>query len=452
MNDSTNTHGTLAGAHAVILNDDSTKEKRRSLIINIILMVLCATVCTLSLIVYHKWQQIPFRKHTFQAEYVASNNLSARPRVSFYLVDYKILDINKGIDTVYLRTIKQEGRLKCNIIGSDYIEAFSIASGSLHNPSHPRQHYSLDSLNRLIGQTLLTELSNSCKTNNVDIRDYSEMFFYRHLDNEVALSKSMMKKHQITFGDNNCCIYEKNDYTLSDSLRESYMNIITNDFYQKAVNKKALSKSIYNNISQAVVLTPNNGFDSQTIVDTKITASWYRFFENLIKMEDISQTHYLITMRSYSITDLYLKMEFCGSIQCIYTPRKDVYSPITIENSDRMSLNVGGSFIELARKNDNIHDINYDVLVKFNDMQNMQAFRLFVLAALITLCFTQCIKSVFKILVMIITTDRKRRKHKPLSEYELNINDIYQEDNDDMPDYFWNKMVYIIINSDINII
>lgn len=435
MNNALNTNGALSGVHTVILNDDSTKEKKISIITNIIIVVLCIICIALLLIVYHYWQKIPFRNHYFHAEHMASFYEHSNVRAEFKIYDPKILDNDKS----FIQS-KNQGHYSVFIIpdslGEKYTESYSV-SPIRGKHTQPLQSYSTYNLSQLIGKQLFSELCDSCKSNHLNICDYTEVYYYRHLDNETSPKQAFYKKHQIDYSKSNCyTIYGKNDFALVDSERENKIGIKTHEFYTQELNSNTLSQSSYRNISQCFMLSSRNRLYAPIIVTSNIKSKTNSFIENFLKMEDISQSYYSIRMRSTSIPVLYLKIEFVGTIQCTYTKTPFVDSSIDYENSHQ-SLNIGSSFIEILKKSCP-GDVNFDVLVKFNDMQNMQSFRLFILAALITLCLTQCIKSIVKIIILLITKSRNRKKdnHDQLSENSLYINTINQDNNDDIPEYY----------------
>ena len=430
MSNSSNNHGALAGAQAVILSDNAAKENKINLIKNVIAIIVCAGILVLLLKVYRQWQTIPYIKHSFNVEHLASAKGAARVGAKFCLIDPKNLDMacDLSSDTIIntLSTIILS-KSNDNNINDRYVDACFISTNSANKLSRPLQPYYTDSLSKLIGQQLFDELNDACKAGNINVHDYYEIFFYRHLDNETALEKSFLTEHDQSSSFNGAIVYEKNHYALSDYEREKAIGLTTHDFSDKPVNSETMSKSTYKNIFQAFLLASQNKYKLINVFTQISSKNTARFWEYLLKPEDISQTHYSFVLHSKSISDLYLKVEFWGAIQCTYTHKKSIYSNEYVEHAKYTSVNIGDSYIELLRKNNGFSDVHYEVLVKFNDMHNMQAFRLFMLAAMITLCFTQMVKSFVKVFIILITREKKKKA------ITCNIN---QEDNDDVPGFY----------------
>lgn len=83
-----------AGAQKLIFDKESKKKNKASLGRNIIKFVLYILALLFLLWVYNKWQSIPFRKHYFHAESIASADSSRRIRAEFKIMEPKTLDLD----------------------------------------------------------------------------------------------------------------------------------------------------------------------------------------------------------------------------------------------------------------------------------------------------------------------------------------------------------------------
>ena len=328
-------------------------------------------------------------------------------------------------------------------LAEDYQETFSISNIFASHGSKPMMHYSQDNLIKILGQQLYSKLQDTCKANSINFNNYSEVFFYRHLDNEVSPEKCFFSQLKIICGGSPNCVqlYEKNGFALADSAREKALRISTPGFYNKSITNETIKQSPYRNISNVIVLVPynNNSIFLTNTTTSHIHSKIRRFIETYLKMEDITQSYYSIKMRSSSITDLYLKMDFLGAISCSYSKMNSIDIGINMENSNHVALNIGKSYIELLRKNDK-GDANFEFLVKFNDMQNSQSIRLMILAALITLCLTQFIKSFVKV-IEASKKEKPKQKETALNssdnkETVVSKEDQQKTDDNDIPGFY----------------
>lgn len=265
------------------------------------------------------------------------------------------------------------------------------------------------------------------------------------MDNETSLEQRFnipIKFNKPIRGERPKCIQllERNGFALADSAREKALGIITDGFYKKSINRNTMEQSKYRNLSHAILLSSFNKSGPLLANNTTVLKSDFRrFVEAFIKPEDISQSYYHIKMRSFTIPDLYLKMDFLGTIKCSYTKKNFIDLGIDTDNSNHKALNVGNNFIELLRTDDR-GDVDFDFHVKFNDMQNIQSFRLFMLAALITLCITQIIKSIVKIVEASIIYKKEKRKNDDLFTFDNNgtnsLKDNQHKTGDDIPGFY----------------
>ena len=425
MSNTNNTYGSLPSVQKTILENEKYNDSKVSLIINLILIPVCIIVSFLLLSVYYKWQQIPYRKHFFQTEYIASSDTSTIPlRPSLSIYDAKILDISKHF--VDSKNEEHNRIFRTNYeLDKTYKENFEITDLFANKQIKAKAMLSYDSISKIIAPQTLTEVKDYCLNNNICFDKYKELFYYKHLDNESAPEKSYFTPHTIKPGYNNHClaIYERNESILNYDTRLD---------------------SLYSNNFQAFLFSipKNNGISipvsSSASIKTK--SNWQRFLYNLFKMEDISQSYYSIKLRSNSIPELHFKLDFIGTIECFYDKKSSLDLKdfaINYEDSNHQGINVGRSYLELEKRNGK-GDMDIQVLVKFLDMQNMQSFRLFMLAALITLCLTQAIKSAFKVFVVHPIEKRNKRNNKKNkaitndspNNNEVKVNYMYQDDND----------------------
>jgi hypothetical protein len=222
------------------------------------------------------------------------------------------------------------------------------------------------------------------------------LFYFRHIDNE-KYARGKVSKHKITVtglgNDTTITISGVNDRTLQNYQRDSLLHINHAPFFRERIDETKIKQKGYYNITEGYVLCPNEkdliSLNVVPSVDAINNIAWF-FTKVFLQMEDISQSYYEIEFNSPSIPETTLKMEFTGTINCIqdssYARTNWVKNRV---ETDRSSVTIKTDYSIIDQ---------YLFLVKFNDMQNMQTMRLFILAALITLTLTTMIKTIVKLL------------------------------------------------------
>ena len=402
--------------------------KRVSLRRNIIKCIFYLIALAFLMWVYYKWQSIPIRKHVFQVEYLASTGKSAKIRAVFEIEDSKTLDLNKEFRKSW-QIQKQDSTYDY------YLEECNITNINANEIAFPKKPFSKN-LFKYIKLSLRDEIIDTCINNSIDTSKYDNLFFYRHLDNEKN-RRTCKIKHKITRPGcyNELFVIEKNEFVLLDFPMEKSLGINTPGYENKEINRNTLAQSEYEfrNVTQAIVLSPAYQGQCQWLFDyharttVDIPKKSTRFLIYLFTLEDISQSYYLIKMRSRTIPELSLVIDFIGTIECIYDKE-------TIKYNNYTEIDVDRSTIILSRKNGKA-DSNMFALVKFNDMQNLQKIRLFILAAFITLLLTRLLR----IIGEVVWERIQANKHVDNNSNQVNgiaFNDMSQESDDDIPEFY----------------
>ena len=300
---------------------------------NIVISVVCVITLVFLIWIYYKWQSIPVRKHYFDAELITSIEDLKTLHAQFMLLDYKTLDINKEFyddwsnsrfkknDSYCTSNNMQNGRIR-------YIENCVFTNCSGEKTSHPYRkilpsYYDKRFLIECIGEPLFNKINYICDTSKMDISLFTELFFYRHLDNENSIERKKRINHGIEFKKQNGCSFfytlDKNEFFLGDYSREKNIGINTFGFEKEGINKHTLSRSIngFKNVTQSYLLSAfSNCITIASTTEMIIPSRRTRFLNYMTKLEDISQSYYFIKLRSNTIPELSLHMEFYGTIEC----------------------------------------------------------------------------------------------------------------------------------------
>lgn len=357
----------------------------------IIKLLVCLVTFFFLFWVYYKWMTIPIRKHYIQLEHLASADSSANICANVIINDIKSIATNdksrlpespnNGTNSLYRPTY------------------YFFRENNNYKKTYPPKHNYTGTLSEIIGQNLYDELDDTCQKHNLDLSRCHALFYFRHIDNEKFMRKTLPHKiypKKVTGIEPTITIIGVNDRTLQNYQRDSLLKINYSPFFQERIDETKIKQKGYYNITEGYGLYPNEkdliSLDVTPSVDAKNNIAWF-FIKVFLQMEDISQSYYEIRFNSNSIPETTLKLEFTGTINCIQDSsyaRKNC-GKNRVE-TDRSSVTIKTD--RLSRSRDN----QYLFLIKFNDMQNMQTMRLFILAALITLTLTTMIKAIVKLM------------------------------------------------------
>lgn len=359
----------------------------------IIKMCVCLVTFFFLFWVYYKWMTIPIRKHYIQLEHLASADSSANICANVIIDDIKSIAIN---DKSRLPKSINSKNSNNSLYNTTYLFQYKNSKYLKYKQTYPIKRNYTGSLSEIIGQNLYDELNDTCQKHNLDLSRYHTLFYFRHIDNE-KYARGKVSKHKITVtglgNDTTITISGVNDRTLQNYQRDSLLHINHAPFFRERIDETKIKQKGYYNITEGYVLCPNEkdliSLNVVPSVDAINNIAWF-FTKVFLQMEDISQSYYEIEFNSPSIPETTLKMEFTGTINCIqdssYARTNWVKNRV---ETDRSSVTIKTDYSIIDQ---------YLFLVKFNDMQNMQTMRLFILAALITLTLTTMIKTIVKLL------------------------------------------------------
>ena len=433
MRNTSQQNSSYAAAQKLILDKESKKKNNATLRCNFKKGVFYLIALFFLIWIYYKWQKIPVRNHAFRAEYIASADSSSRLRAIIHIVDPKVLDI----DSLYYTESNNHNTIRYR----DYHEHYEVSIAWAKKEATPKYPNSWGHVSEYIGSPLYNELSNSCNVNNAKIDWFSDVFYFEHLDNE----KAYYKKYRIDtlrVRDNGIFMVEKNNFFSIDSNNVNSLDLYHFNLANTSIKETITNScSSYNNITQSLVLIPpfNRGYLPESFYKLQIPSRFWRFITSMITLEDISQSYYNIKLSSNTIPEILLKMNFIGSIDCNFTKNQS----INYFDTPRTDINIGRNFIEFLKTNKGNTEML--VLVKFNDMQNMQTTRLFIIGVLITLTLTKLfgvVWSIIRIPIIKVLSRIKRfiynmfHKKKEASDYQKLIEEISKDAKDDIPG-FW---------------
>lgn len=393
---------------------DNNRKRRKYYIL---IILLSFTLFSL-MWVYVKWQKVPTKNHYFLAEYITSSDSA---KIMHAAID---LAIPKEYDLVDHHSFTTFNRVRFFLERSKEDNALAI----------PLNSYSKDSISNYVGQTITNEIATLCSRKKINT-EMSEIFLFRHYDNEKKADT--IKAHGIIRTDLSNKDYmefiERNSNVLTDYQREKKLGILNfgYEFNNSISDTSDFSPRIATNVYTTYYITqPHDSyfFNDLACNDVETSKFW-----GVLKMEDISQTNYKIHIRSKTILELIVRMSFCGSIECANTNgRSRVYSNLRSPN-DKMT--VGNNYIELLKKGKRDYRITFRV--RFNDMQNAQRMRLFVLTAIITIVFTTLLKLIWKVAFESFLMRQKNKFDETISAQKTytKLNNG-QETDDDIPGFY----------------
>ena len=423
-----------------LLKKNSSTSQNRTLIHNILKSVLCILFLIVITIIYYLYQKIPVRKHYFQVEYIASSDSSSNITAKIEITHPKTLDL----DEEFHQSWYDHRNNKVSAPYSDKCDFLINPQG--FSKSTPYYPYSKMNLSEHIGETVFDLIANYCDSSNITLEDFSDVFLYRHFDNEKTRELSNQYKTSfsprivpqapdsigiLSHDRDYFVVIERNCYYLSDSVRENKLGLNKFCFKGNAVNPSSMASSIYGfkNLTQSFIVSKSKHVFNllQTGLNSNIRSKNHRFIYHMIKLEDISQSYYLIKVSSKTIPDIQFTIDFIGTINC------------EIEQDDdfnQYDYKINRSSISLYREK-NKYDMDFIALVKHNDMQNMQNIRLYILGALFTLALARLVTLLFAI-VRDILQKKKKNNNKETTDRKIYFS-IHEEDNDipsNTPDYY----------------
>ena len=402
-------NGANAGAQTE-LEDDDIKivrvEKVESLKKSIFKFFGYLVLMIIGLVIYYQWQRIPIKKHYFQFECIASPERLVKPvdTTCNFFAEITFVD-PKNID-VGFKGFRWNEKVE-DIMKTQYAISYS---SSFYKKTKPIYSNYSGHLSDVIGSAIYDELNEYYQNKDVDIDEYCEVFYFRHLDDDDILEKKMdnyrFKRNRKDWenyfkkqvGISCIPIYEKRRTADSYYFVDSLLPIDTE--FENNVDFKNFSQSYWLARKGEFCYLSSN-------MTTYIPSRLLRFIVCFFRMEDISQSYYFIRLQSETMP-ISLKMEFIGTISCIIDGKQKLFVDV---DEDRSSFVITKDF---GSHGDQL------VLVKFNDMENLQTFRLFLLAAVITLLLTKWFKMGIRI-VGNIRTNVKQRKGTPRSSVGIGV-------------------------------
>lgn len=439
-----------------LIGEDSSNENKSSIKENVILIFLCLILFLFFFGVYYKWMSIPIKRHFIQVEYIASTKESANIRASVELISYKDLDIE---DTQNHK--KELHGIMYNFVSdnkANIAKPRNKCEGSLSEILEPNLYKELEDTCRNLNVDMSSCIFNDMfylryfnnekpllrKLHNVSIVDttlVSNKYVF-HIVTTIDTLHNVAKTDTIAYPTliknrfTEIAYAATNDFTTFNRSKDSKQKIIP-----QTLSKKSLSKQGYRNMFEAFCLQNFEDLSYHPTIPVKVD---FRYSNKLltllwksIQLEDITQSYYTIDLYTHSITDVSLKMDFSGTVDVIpdisiiddmykyssYYNKSSFYSKDSIFHSDREAIRYdyykgisenaiysnqkdstrfyferNSLFIRSSyNTNKPDHNTKLKFLVKFNDMENIQTMRLFILAAFITLTLTTMIKSLWKI-------------------------------------------------------
>jgi len=419
---------------------NSSTSQNKTLIHNILKSVSCILVLIGFTIIYYLCQKIPVRKHYFQVEYIASSDSSSNITASIEISHPKTLDLDEEFHQSWYDSRNKN-------VSSPYSDKciFYINSND-STESTPYYPDSKMNLSDHIGKTAFDLIANHCDSINISTEDFSDVFLYRHFDNEKTkelttklkthLSPSLASfdsSNQFSHDRDYFVVVERNFYSLSDSVREKELGLNKFCFRGNAINPSSMdsSKFGFKNLTQSFIVSKSNHAYNilQYALDSKIRSKFRRFFYHMSQLEDISQSYYLIKVSSKTIPYLKFSIDFTGTIDC-NIEQDEVFN--------HYDYKINRSSISLYREK-NKKDMDLLALVKHNDMQNMQNFRLYVLGALFTLVLAKLVTLLY-VIVRDILQKKKEKSNKETTDRK-NYLSIHEKENgipSNTPDYYIN--------------
>ena len=344
---------------------------------------MCIVLLSLIFFVYYKWVTIPVYKHYYYAEHLLSNNGDIPVQSSLAVYDNKGFSIYDNLPEDYGTSVEKF-----------YSQFYGFSSPPGLNDSLRTQYlskpiYQNKSLADILGSELYQKLCDYCTENNIDIDAYNrsgQLFYFCHLHNAKFFHK---QKTGITKVGNSIYIQGTNDSFLS-SLKgcEDYRTFPFKTDPCTKISRKNLKSNGYKTIQEGFVLK----LDMNDWVTGGNNLKPLNLLPKTLLFEDISQAYFDITLQSKSIPNMNMKMEFNGAIDC----------KIHNDGSTNERWNTNMSSFALT-KHPQIAP-NYEkglIRVSFNDMENIQAWRLVVLGAVVSIFLSYlvlCLSKLFRLL------------------------------------------------------
>lgn len=330
---------------------------------------LCIAALLFFFWVYYKWVTIPVYKHYFHAEHLLSNNGDIPVQSSIAIYD------NKGFSK-YDKLPEDYGTGVKKFYSQFYGFSSPTLNDSLQTRCFSKPIYQDKSIADILGPDLYQKLCDYCTENNIDIAAYNrhgQLFYFCHLHNAKFFHK---QKTGITRAGSSIYIQGTNDSFLS-SLKgsEDYRKLPFKIDSCTKISKKLLKSHGYKTEQEGLVLK----LDMSDWVTGGNNLKPLNLLPKTLLFEDITQAYYDITLRSKSIPNMNMTMEFNGAIDC--KMQHDACN--TGEWKTCMSSVAMTNHFKFAPTYE-----NGLVRVSFNDMENIQAWRLVVLGALSSMVFS----------------------------------------------------------------
>lgn len=360
----------------------------------LIKIVLCIVVLSFLFLVYYKWVTIPVYKHYYNAEHLLSNNGDLPVQSSLAVYDNKGFSKYNNLPEDYGTGVKEF-----------YSQFYGFSSPFGLNDSLRTQYlsepiYKDKSIADILGPELYQKLCDYCTENKIDLDTYNrrgQLFYFCHMHNAKFFHK---QKTGITRAGGSIYIQGTNDSFLS-SLKgcEDYRKLPFDTGSCTRISKKLLRSNGYKTIQEGFVLK----LDMDDWVTGGNNLKPLNLLPKTLMLEDITQAYYDITLQSKSIPDMNMKMEFNGAIDC------KIHNDGSINKSWNTNIS---SFALTNRLKVTPNYSNGLIRVSFNDMENIQAWRLVVLGAFASIILSYLLQYLNGILKLFCKRGLICKKHK----------------------------------------
>lgn len=376
----------LIAVHDVVIKSKKQKRKKWE---KYTLLILSLVGFVFFFYVYNQWQIIPTKKEQFQIE-----QLSASPKDSVIsFVATVSLNENKGV--YFYSQSPQDYGTGAKAIGSI---SFSVS------PKENKDGHCVlrkKKLSDLIDEKLYNRVQDTFNSNHLVINDFSGIFYLRRLSSTKETPLRLSIKN---VGNNNIAIDHVNDGKVI--IDTNIIPILWGESIQDYMEKLG-----YKTIQESLIIkyddydkTSASGTSKRGVFLSSQLINKIRLF---FKSEDVSKAYYKVSVHSNTMKDVVLILDFSGAIKII----KDVNYSMNNEGMTSVTIRGNGTTT---------------FFIEFMDLQNMQTIRLFIIAALMTLCITTFIKTIWSLWVaprfnMLKTSECN---NPPIEKNELiNIND-----------------------------
>ncbi len=319
---------------------------------NIFKFILYSTGCAFCIFVYFQWNKIPVHEHNIVIEHLLTNDTSVCP------VPVICLNMNYGstIDTELPRA--KTAFNKC------WMDTVNKANRKRVQLKRTKQDLYL-----LLGSELYNEIEKSWRDSILPGDKIKEIIYLRDTRNVDSYDK--VSEHHI-----NSYIYSTRIWGINDSRLDStpvlkYNKHLYVDDWRVKKGKELKRKYI---TYSGFILSDKLCYGELEFPDKRNNS-----FNNMFKMEDISQSYYRLAFTSHSIDSVRLVVDFVGAATFSDMGMKpDIVGMSSFEFNNVFPIPV-------------LSEITFHAT--FQETQNLQVIRCFFLTALITLLITLAIKS-----------------------------------------------------------